>query len=137
MGWRFGIESGKHLPLATCFAALVLAGCGDRGGGDPNSALRASAHAPMPLGADAGKRQDTGGALAQSFDVARDHVGVPASGVLLPPVMHSANSASPTSPSIFFHPCFSLSFSVFGSTRRRLRIIRRRPVLLLSETYRT
>jgi hypothetical protein len=88
---RFASAPGKHLSLATCVAALVLTGCGDRGGGDPDIALRASEHAPMLPGADASNRQDTGGALAQSFGVARDTVGLPASGVLLPPVMHSAD----------------------------------------------
>ena len=101
MGPRHGNTfSGKRLPLSmlirACWmlcacTALVLTGCGDRGGGEGNMTSRAQEHAPMLPGAGVDKRQDMSGPLAQSVDMLRNPVGLPASGVLLPPVMHSAD----------------------------------------------
>lgn len=99
-----GALHGKRLRTATFIgaccvpltcAALVLTGCGDRG--DANLTSRASEHTPMLPGAGtgAGERQDTGNAagsaLAQGFGTSGNPAAAPASGALLPPVMHSAD----------------------------------------------
>ncbi|GLU33488.1 hypothetical protein WKR88_17085 [Trinickia caryophylli] len=87
----------RRLALVLLGAAMAAggAGCGGRDEGSGGAAASNPERVPMLPGAGAAPRDtDTPGGssrpLAQRFAVPRDEPSMPASGALLPPVMHTA-----------------------------------------------
>lgn len=84
---------GAWVAVLTCVA---VAACGDRGANEAAAQASSADRMPMLPGADAGHGAEAQAAtpapsVAQRFSVSRDAAALPASGALLPPVIHTAD----------------------------------------------